>query len=95
MYPSNVACLLLRILTLWQLFVIDIPTVQRGDESEEDEEAKNKEGGTEKKKAVWDDSDDERVVVSLADNPRLRKLRVTEEENLISGKEYQKRLRKQ
>ena len=46
-------------------------------------------------KAAWVDSDDERIVVSLASHPRLRKLRITESEDLISGKEYTKRLRRQ
>ncbi|KAL1961835.1 hypothetical protein VTN77DRAFT_1004 [Rasamsonia byssochlamydoides] len=45
--------------------------------------------------AVWVDSDDERLTVSLAGNQRLRKLRVTESEDLISGKEYIRRLRRQ
>lgn len=45
--------------------------------------------------AAWVDSDDERIVVSLASNPRLRKLRIAESEDLISGKEYTKRLRRQ
>lgn len=41
------------------------------------------------------DSDDERIVVSLASNSRLRKLRIAESEDLISGREYTKRLRRQ
>lgn len=41
------------------------------------------------------DSDDERLTISLAGNQRLRKLRVTESEDLISGKEYIRRLRRQ
>ncbi len=45
--------------------------------------------------AVWVDSDDERTVVSLASNPRLRKLRLTESEDLVNGREYIKRLRRQ
>lgn len=45
--------------------------------------------------AAWVDSDDERVIVSLASNPRLRKLRSTESEDLVNGKEYSKRLRRQ
>ncbi|KAH0414919.1 WD40 repeat-like protein, partial [Aureobasidium melanogenum] len=44
--------------------------------------------------AAWQDSDDERMVVSLASVPRLRKLRRTEAEDVISGKEYVRRLRK-
>ncbi|KAL2833252.1 WD40-repeat-containing domain protein [Aspergillus cavernicola] len=45
--------------------------------------------------AVWHDSDDERITISLAGNNRLRKLRVTESEDIISGKEYIRRLRRQ
>lgn len=45
--------------------------------------------------AAWQDSDDERMVVSLASVPRLRKLRRTEAEDVISGKDYVRRLRKQ
>lgn len=41
------------------------------------------------------DSDDERIIVSLASNPRLRKLRLTEAEDLVNGREYTKRLRQQ
>ena len=44
---------------------------------------------------MWHDSDDEQLTVSLADNQRLRKLRVAEAEDVISGKEYIRRLRKQ
>ena len=44
---------------------------------------------------LWIDSDDERLVVSLASNPRLRKLRLTETEDLVNGKEYINRLRQQ
>ncbi|TVY87998.1 putative U3 small nucleolar RNA-associated protein [Lachnellula willkommii] len=45
--------------------------------------------------AAWEDSDDERLAVSLAGNSRLRKLRVNEEEDIVSGREYTKRLRRQ
>jgi U3 small nucleolar RNA-associated protein 18 len=44
---------------------------------------------------VWDDSDDDRLAISLAGNPRLRKLRVNENEDIVSGREYTKRLRRQ
>ena len=44
---------------------------------------------------AWIDSDDERIVVSLASNPRLRKLRLIESEDLVGGREYIKRLRQQ
>ncbi|TVY23260.1 putative U3 small nucleolar RNA-associated protein [Lachnellula hyalina] len=44
---------------------------------------------------AWEDSDDERLAVSLAGNSRLRKLRVNEDEDIVSGREYTKRLRRQ
>lgn len=45
--------------------------------------------------AAWEDSDDERLVISLTANDRLRKLRIAEAEDVISGKEYISRLRGQ
>ncbi|KAL8840920.1 MAG: hypothetical protein Q9170_001113 [Blastenia crenularia] len=45
--------------------------------------------------AAWHDSDDERITVSLQLHPRLRKLRDYEDEDLVDGREYTKRLRRQ
>ncbi|KIX92993.1 uncharacterized protein Z520_11266 [Fonsecaea multimorphosa CBS 102226] len=45
--------------------------------------------------AVWHDSDDDRITVSLASNTRLRKLRDTEDDDVVSGREYIQRLRRQ
>ncbi|EEQ31839.1 U3 snoRNP protein [Microsporum canis] len=45
--------------------------------------------------AAWEDSDDDRIRVSLADNERLRKLRLNEAEDVIGGREYIARLRRQ
>ncbi|CAI7565568.1 hypothetical protein N7533_008009 [Penicillium manginii] len=56
------------------------------DEEDSDEEAAP---------AVWADSDDERIAVSLAGQAKLRKLRTTEDEDVINGKDYVRRLRKQ
>lgn len=42
---------------------------------------------------AWEDSDDERIAVSLATVSRLRKLRVREGEDIIDGAEYRRRLR--
>ncbi|GFF86224.1 probable U3 small nucleolar RNA-associated protein 18 [Aspergillus udagawae] len=64
-------------------------TSAAGSDSEEDTEAE------ETHRAVWHDSDDERLAISLASHQRLRKLRITEAEDVISGKEYIKRLRRQ
>lgn len=44
---------------------------------------------------AWIDSDDDRLIVSLASNTRLRKLRDTEADDIISGREYIRRLRRQ
>ncbi|KAG0138544.1 WD40-repeat-containing domain protein [Tuber indicum] len=44
---------------------------------------------------AWQDSDDEMLTISLANRGLLRKLRDTETEDLISGKEYSARLRRQ
>ncbi|KAF4975901.1 hypothetical protein FZEAL_7374 [Fusarium zealandicum] len=44
---------------------------------------------------VWEDSDDDRLAISLAGATRLRKLRITEAEDLVSGTEYSRRLRQQ
>ncbi|KXT02069.1 hypothetical protein AC578_6659 [Pseudocercospora eumusae] len=48
-----------------------------------------------KQPPAWEDSDDERTLVSLASVPRLRKLRRTEAEDVVTGEEYGRRLRKQ
>lgn len=44
---------------------------------------------------AWEDSDDERIAISLQSHQRLRKLRTTENEDSVTGKEYVQRLRKQ
>ncbi|ETI19251.1 hypothetical protein G647_09083 [Cladophialophora carrionii CBS 160.54] len=44
---------------------------------------------------AWYDSDDDRLTVSLASNTRLRKLRDTEDDDVVNGREYIQRLRRQ
>jgi len=44
---------------------------------------------------VWEDSDDEKISVSLMAVPRLRKLRNFEGEDVITGRDYIRRLRRQ
>lgn len=46
-------------------------------------------------KPAWEDSDDERLTISLASATRLWKLRTTEAEDLVNGTEYARRLRQQ
>lgn len=57
--------------------------------------AKVEESEDEEDQPAWDDSDDERLVISLASVPQLRKLRETAEDDMVNGKEYARRLRKQ
>jgi U3 small nucleolar RNA-associated protein 18 len=47
------------------------------------------------KQAAWQDSDDEDVEVTVAAKSMLRKLREDEDEVVLRGKEYEKRLRSQ
>lgn len=44
---------------------------------------------------AWEDSDDERFTISLAGVGQLRKLRISEAEDIVSGTEYIRRLRTQ
>ncbi|GAB0137500.1 hypothetical protein EsDP_00005761 [Epichloe bromicola] len=53
--------------------------------------SKTEQGGV----TAWEDSDDDRLVVSLSSNSKLRRLRTRQEDDLISGAEYSRRLRQQ
>ena len=44
---------------------------------------------------AWEDSDDEKLSISLAGATRLRKLRISEAEDVVNGTEYTRRLRQQ
>ncbi|EAQ93237.1 hypothetical protein CHGG_01472 [Chaetomium globosum CBS 148.51] len=68
-----------------------------GDSDEELElvEARQAPQEKEEEAPAWEDSDDERLTVSLAGATRLRKLRNTEAEDVVSGTEYARRLRQQ
>lgn len=79
-------------LILFKLFVLDAAPSQKlvAKTSKPESQASKDNAG-----AAWYDSDDERIVVSLQTNPRLRKLRVYEDEDLVNGVEYTKRLRRQ
>ncbi|RAL07585.1 WD40 repeat domain-containing protein [Aspergillus homomorphus CBS 101889] len=68
-------------------YLDEVPAT-RSDEEDSDDE-------TSGLPALWHDSDDERIAISLASHQRLRKLRVVESEDVISGKEYIRRLRRQ
>jgi len=47
------------------------------------------------RRPVWEDPDDEDTHINVASHNRLRKLRETEEDVILSGSEYQQRLRRQ
>lgn len=76
------------------LFAFDIPKPSGGNKTLEELE-KDGDGAVSQDAPAWEDSDDERLTVSLAGATRLRKLRATEAEDLVSGSEYSKRLRQQ
>ena len=66
-----------------------------GEDSEggDDDDEEDGEGQAQRKRAAWVDEDDETVTVSLASEKRVRKLRRTEEEDVLTGAEYTERLR--
>ncbi|KAA8909462.1 WD40-repeat-containing domain protein [Sphaerosporella brunnea] len=45
--------------------------------------------------AAWEDSDDDKMMISLAAHSRMRKLRDVEADDFVTGKEYSRRLRRQ
>ena len=66
------------------------------EEDEEDEsEAEEEKYYGYKQKPAWEDEDDARLMVSLLSADRLRKLRKDEDEDVVNGLEYEKRLRTQ
>jgi U3 small nucleolar RNA-associated protein 18 len=71
------------------------PTTIHGKENDDDEELSRDEFGNVIPPPAWEDSDDNQLTISLAGDSRLRKLRNTETEDLISGREYIRRLRRQ
>ncbi|KAL8999759.1 MAG: hypothetical protein Q9169_001432 [Polycauliona sp. 2 TL-2023] len=75
------------------LFVLDSgPTVKHVYPAGPDDDS---DANTDEPVAVWHDSDDDRILVSLQAHPRLRKLRAYEDEDLVNGRQYTKRLRRQ
>ncbi|KYG45529.1 hypothetical protein M433DRAFT_154402 [Acidomyces richmondensis BFW] len=78
-----------------QLFFTDDGAANNADQPTEANSEKEDDFLPSKYPAAWEDSDDERTLVSLASVPRLRKLRRTETEDVVTGKEYAARLRRQ
>lgn len=67
-----------------------------GSDGEEDQEhvpvASSSKG---RKASAWEDPDDANLKVSLAKNTRLRKLRDAPSDDVVEGREYERRLRRQ
>ncbi|KAJ9605248.1 U3 snoRNP protein [Cladophialophora chaetospira] len=82
-------------LTLFQLFFLDTGADQLPASVTRALEPTNPTNSSSRPKAVWYDSDDDRITVSLASNTRLRKLRDTEDDDVVGGREYIQRLRRQ
>lgn len=79
------------------LFFLDAGTTDLPDDVMEDlaEAQEEKQEEDHRRKVLWHDSDDDRITVSLASNTRLRKLRDTEDDDVVTGLEYIRRLRRQ
>ncbi|KAJ5724913.1 hypothetical protein N7493_006641 [Penicillium malachiteum] len=77
------------------LFFLDSGVVPESTDAIPSPETPSDEEDEESAPALWHDSDDENLAVSLSSQARLRKLRVAEAEDVISGKEYIRRLRRQ
>lgn len=78
------------------------PDIEESEEDEEEDHAKSKSPPSKSKqklktgRAAWADPADEPLAVALANShSRLRKLRDAPDEDVISGKEYESRLRRQ
>ncbi|ORX63246.1 WD40 repeat-like protein [Basidiobolus meristosporus CBS 931.73] len=67
------------------------PTEQEDSEEESEEETPDEQSAS----AAWEDEDDDELEISVASKRTLRKLRTTEEEDVLTGREYEQRLRQQ
>lgn len=78
----------------------DHPSDSHDTDDEEEQEAKVASTSTlpppkARKAPAWVDEDDNTLQVSLADNKRLRKLREGPSEDVVGGRDYERRLRRQ
>ncbi|KAK4193330.1 WD40-repeat-containing domain protein [Podospora australis] len=77
------------------LFAIDTAPAPKDEDAEEGSWLKSAATKPAGDPPAWEDSDDERLTVSLAGASRLRKLRNFEGEDVVNGTEYSERLRQQ
>lgn len=68
---------------------------ESGEERDEAEPVASTSQSTARKAPAWTDPDDTGLSVALAENKRLRKLRDAPSENVVGGREYERRLRRQ
>ncbi|CAN8299725.1 unnamed protein product [Cochlearia groenlandica] len=73
--------------------VRQIPDYEDEDENEEEEEGRDQAKRTRKGEAAWEDEEEKEININIGKVNRLRKLRKEENEGLISGSEYNARLR--
>ncbi|KAL9946102.1 hypothetical protein D7B24_006002 [Verticillium nonalfalfae] len=76
------------------LFFVDAAPSAPGQHSTQPKKTE-KEAAASAAAPAWEDSDDERLTVSLAGVSQLRKLRIAESEDVVTGAEYAQRLRRQ
>ncbi|ROT36825.1 hypothetical protein SODALDRAFT_345501 [Sodiomyces alkalinus F11] len=77
------------------LFFLDTAAPTAPGEQAAQAKAQDEAGRVDGDAPAWEDSDDERLTVSLAGVSQLRKLRIAESEDVVSGAEYARRLRRQ
>jgi U3 small nucleolar RNA-associated protein 18 len=95
MYVALQAFEYIQVLILCKLFFLDSGPSDLPAQSLLASQVSDHEETGAREEAAWSDSDDERREVSLVARPLLRKLRKTEAEDVITGKEYSRRLQKQ
>lgn len=78
-----------------QLFFLDAPPASSKELVVAPSKAVATKTKDDKNAPAWEDSDDERLTVSLASATQLRKLRITEDDDVVNGTEYTRRLRQQ
>lgn len=74
---------------------IDYEAEQENEEEDDDEEDDSDDSVENDSNAAWEDEDDKRLKISLTATNITKKLRNDEEEDVIDGAEYTRRLRKQ
>lgn len=75
------------------LFFVDEGEQVSQDEGSDDDSDNSSEESDSSNDDAWEDSDDEKLQVSLTSSDKLKKLRKTQADSAVTGREYTKRLR--